>query len=130
MKKFQIATVDDEPEILEILNDIIQESFDCEIESFSDPIIALDRFQEKKFDAISIDHRMPVLKGMDIVKLLRSSEGPNSKTRILLVTANIEEAECSYPALLDEVIFIEKPIKQPRFLRWMDFILNQKIEKK
>ena len=69
---------------------------------------------------------MPKLSGMDLVKLLRTSDGPNQKTRILLLTGYRDDAECAHVDLLDEVIFVEKPIDDTRYLRWMKFLLFKK----
>lgn len=125
-KKYQIALVDDEPQITKLLKLTLKDNFNCEVETFNDPTDALARLKEKAFDAISLDHRMPKLTGMDIVELLRLAEGPNKKTRILLLTGFREEAECHNEELLNEVIFLDKPITNEKFVRWMKVILNDK----
>ena len=125
-KKKQIAIVDDEPSMTKLLKMIILESIDCEIETFNSPTEALACFKEKTYDLITLDHRMPDLTGMDIVKLLRTSSGPNSNSRIILLTGFRDEAECAHPDLLDEVVFFEKPINESRFIRWVRFLLAPK----
>lgn len=119
----RIALVDDEPKITKLLKLTLEENFDCSIEVFNDSIIALERFRQVPFRAISIDHRMPKLAGMDLVKILRTSQGPNQKTRILLLTGYRDDAECAHLDLLDQVVFLEKPIDETRYLRWMKFFL-------
>jgi CheY-like chemotaxis protein len=125
-RDYRIALVDDEPKITKLLKLVVEEKFACTVEVFNDPTKALARLREVQFDAISLDHRMPKLSGMDLVKLLRISLGPNQKTRILLLTGYREEAECANLDLLDEVIFLEKPIDETRYLRWMKFVLLKK----
>jgi CheY-like chemotaxis protein len=120
---FQIAVVDDEPKITKLLKLLLEENFNCAVEVFNDPIQALRRLQEKKFDAISLDHNMPQLFGMDLVKMLRESHEVNFRTRIILLTGYRETAECSQPNLLDEVYFLDKPISDERYLRWISMIL-------
>jgi CheY-like chemotaxis protein len=120
----RIALVDDEAKILKLLRLILEENFSCTVEAFTDPVIALERLRQVPFAAISLDHRMPKLTGMDLVKLIRTSKGPNQQTRILLLTGYREEAECAQLDLLDQVIFLEKPIDEPRYLRWMKFVLG------
>ncbi len=122
--KYQIAIVDDEPQITKLLSLVLEDNFDCEIETFNDSTEALARLKVKKFDAISLDHRMPKLTGMDLVKLLRTSNGPNAKTRILLLTGYRDEAECTHMDLLDEVVFLDKPIEDKRYIIWMNVLLK------
>lgn len=126
-KKFQIIVVDDEPKITKLQKLILEESLNCEVETFNSSSEALKRLQQKSFDAISLDHRMPELTGMDLVKLLRMSPGPNKATRIILLTGYREEAECVHTDLLDEVIFLDKPIDDKRYLRWIKVLLNPKL---
>lgn len=123
---YQIAVIDDEPAITELLKLILEENFHCEVEEYNDSIQALRRLQEKKFDAISLDHTMPNLTGMDMVEILREPHEINSKTRIILLTGYREVAECSKPELLDEVYFLEKPVFDKRYLRWMSMILSSR----
>lgn len=125
-RNYRVALVDDEPKITKLLKLMVEENFTCTVEVFNDPTKALARLREVQFDAISLDHRMPKLSGMDLVKLLRTSLGPNQKTRILLLTGYREEAECAHLDLLDEVIFLEKPIDETHYLRWMKFLLLNK----
>jgi CheY-like chemotaxis protein len=125
-KDYRIALVDDEPKITKLLKLMVEDNFTCAVEVFNDPTTALARLREVQFDVISLDHRMPKLSGMDLVKLLRTSLGPNQKTRILLLTGYREEAECANLDLLDEVIFLEKPIDEAHYLRWMKFVLLNK----
>jgi CheY-like chemotaxis protein len=127
--KHQIAILDDEVEIADYLKTVLEENLVCDVEVFNNPNLALKRFNEKHFDAISLDHRMPNLQGMDLVKLIRATNGPNQHTKILLLTGCIEEAESSHPELLNEVIFIEKPVRSTRYLRWIEFIINNSANK-
>jgi CheY-like chemotaxis protein len=125
-EKSQIIVIDDEVQITRLLKLILLDNLNCEVEIFSKPSEALQRMMEKKFDAISIDHRMPELTGMDIVEALRITDGPNKQTRILLLTGYREEAECLHLDLLDEVIFLEKPVEDNRYVRWMKVLLKNK----
>lgn len=124
MAKYCIAVVDDEPSITKLLKLDLKDNFDCEVEVFNDSNMAYSKFKEKKFDAIILDHRMPGLTGMEIVKRLRSSQDVNAKTRILLLTGHIDEAESYDENLLDEVIFLQKPTQEGRIVRWISFMLK------
>jgi two-component system response regulator AtoC len=123
-KKYNIAIVDDEEKITEYLMEILIEHINCSVEIFNDPSEAINRFKEKQFDAISLDYRMPKLTGLDVVKLLRNSNCPNSKTKILLLTGYREETKFSNSALLNEVIFLDKPVDEEKYVKWMNIILT------
>lgn len=122
-KLFTIAVVDDEPKITKLLMLLLTEHFNCEVDVFNDSIEALRALQAKKYDAISLDHNMPGLLGMDMVNMLREPKEINFKTRIILLTGYREDAECLHPSLLNEVYFLDKPISDERYLRWMSMIL-------
>jgi CheY-like chemotaxis protein len=120
---YEIIIVDDEPKITKLLKLLLKENFDCEVETYNDSIQALNRLKEKKFDAISLDHNMPGLLGMDIVNMLRETQTVNVETKILLLTGYRESAEALHPNLLNEVYFLDKPISDERYLRWISMIL-------
>jgi CheY-like chemotaxis protein len=124
--KKQIMVVDDEPQITKLLRLILLENFDCEVETYNDPREAFKRMQEKNFDAITLDHRMPKFTGMEIVKALRCTDGLNQNTRIMLISGFREEAESLHFDLLEEVIFLEKPVEEIKFVRWMKVLLVNK----
>lgn len=120
---YEIIIVDDEPKITKLLKLLLKENFDCEVETYNDSIQAFTRLKEKKFDAISLDHNMPGLMGMDMVNMLRETQNVNFETKILLLTGYRESAEALHPNLLNEVYFLDKPISDERYLRWISMIL-------
>ncbi len=121
--EFRIAVVDDDPKITKLLSVLLEDKLNCDVEVFNDPVDALALFREKKFDVISLDYQMPKMSGMDIVKLLRSSEGPNKNTKIILLTEFSDEAEICALNLLDHITFLDKPIIEESYLRWIKIIL-------
>ncbi|MGZ3773196.1 MAG: response regulator [Pseudobdellovibrionaceae bacterium] len=127
--KPQIAIVDDEVDLTEVYKNIVEGNIECNVEVFNDSTQALTRFQEKKFDVISLDHRMPHLTGMGIVKILRSNEGPNKNTPIIICTGFVEEAESLVTELLENVIFLQKPFESARYIRWIRSMLSSRENK-
>lgn len=65
MKK--IAIIDDETSILDILEDFFQEK-PFEIDTFENPLTALDSIQKKNYDLILCDIMMPQMNGIELVK--------------------------------------------------------------
>lgn len=125
-KPYRIAVVDDEPKITRLLKLVLEENLNCQVETFNDPTTALKRLETQQFDAISLDHRMPVLTGMDLVKMLRTTPGPNRASKILLLTGFRDEAECVDVSLLENLIFLEKPVQDIRYVRWIKVLLESK----
>jgi PAS domain S-box-containing protein len=70
----------------------------------------LDLAREKAFDVILMDLNMPVLNGLEATRILRTEPGPNRRTHIVAVTANVlpEMAERLRQAGCDQVT--SKPI--------------------
>jgi signal transduction histidine kinase/DNA-binding NarL/FixJ family response regulator len=54
---------------------------------------ALERCIEDRFDVILMDIQMPVMDGVQAVRLLRSQEGPNQHTPVVALTANVFTSE-------------------------------------
>lgn len=126
-EKYQVIIIDDEAIMTKLLRLVLLDDLYCEVEVFNDPEAAYERLLVKNFDVISLDHRMPKLLGGDLLKSLRSKEGLNSKTPVLLFTGFKEEAELS-AQLLDDVIFLEKPIDNSSYLRQIKFALQMKYQ--
>ena len=133
---FQIAVLDDEPSITKLLSLVLKENFDCEVEQFNDPLRAQERFGEKKFDVITTDHRMPGLTGVGLVKAIRASQGPNKSTNILMLTGYREMAASDAIEAgltlekLENVVILEKPLKEESLVTWVKILLKGKESKK
>jgi DNA-binding NtrC family response regulator len=123
--KPQIILIDDEPKMTKLLKLILLDAFDCEVETFNDPLQAHELLLARSFDVISIDHRMPELMGAELVKMLRINKGPNSKTPVLILTGYREEAEISVKHL-DDLLFVEKPINDDSYIRNIKLALQMK----
>lgn len=129
MSKYQIAVVDDEQSITKLIKLGLLDNFSCDVDTYNDSTIALDNLLKKTYDVIILDHKMPKILGMQIVQKLRTTKNPNSKTKIILITGYVEEAESYDSNLLDEVIFLQKPAPESRIIRWVSFILKTDTKK-
>lgn len=71
---------------------------------------AVNMFKDMNYDLILMDHHMPVMDGMEAVKLIRKMETPGTHTPILAFTANVlQEAQLSFSeAGVDD--FVLKPV--------------------
>jgi len=80
-----LLVVDDEPEIVAILVEHFGDRYDvCSADSGA---TALDRFGERRPDAVFLDITMPVMDGRQALKLLRQADG---SVPIIMVTANAD----------------------------------------
>lgn len=115
-KPRQIMVVDDEPQMTKLLRMILIENIECEVEVFNDSVAALERLRQKKFDLVSLDFRMPKMTGIELVTAVRMNEGPNRHTPILLFTGFRQEAETLGKELIEDLLFLEKPVENSRYI--------------
>lgn len=84
----QILVIDDQPEILEIIEMIISNYFDCRIETASNVTDAMELCENSKFNVICTDYVMPDQSGADFIKMLRNGSSINKDTDVLIITGN------------------------------------------
>ncbi|OCL93993.1 response regulator [Aliarcobacter thereius] len=83
-KKYQIAVVDDETEILDLLNRFLSRNPKFSISSFSNPVTALEHINEGKFDLVMLDIMMPQMNGIDVLEKIKET---NEKQKVIMMTA-------------------------------------------
>lgn len=126
MKKFTFLVVDDEPEIVDFIVDLLNDNFECDIFKASNGLEGLEISNKNKLDLIFADFRMPVMNGGEMVKTIREKSAINSKIPILLVSAYLEEAKDSLK-IIENVLFIDKPIQVDSLLRNIKMALSTKV---
>jgi len=67
-----VLYVDDEPELLEIGKLYLEQSQDFSVDTTISAIDALQRLQQRKFDAVLSDYQMPEMDGIRFLQTLRS----------------------------------------------------------
>jgi DNA-binding NtrC family response regulator len=80
--KDKIAVIDDHADSLEILHEALSPTY--EVETFSDPIVALNKIKNGSYSAIVTDVMMPKLNG---IELMRSIIEASPNLPVILVTA-------------------------------------------
>ncbi len=76
----------------EINQNIVAEilsSFGAIVQCVDNGLNAVEICQEKVYDIIFMDHMMPVMDGIDATFNIRNDKGPNQKTPIVALTANV-----------------------------------------
>jgi len=111
-RELNILIVDDEPIVLKRLKSALEKN-GFHVETFDDGEKALRRLEEKDFDIVVTDLRMPGLDGMQLLEKVLAS-GKNVKVILITGYATIEIArEALVKGAYD---FIAKPFK-PNDLR-------------
>ncbi len=83
-------------------------------------MIALEKAMQTSFDLILMDCQMPVMDGFEATKEIRNSEGPNQKTPIIALTANIVngiEKECTDIGMND---LLNKPVSMDEMRKMIE----------
>ncbi len=115
--------VDDEPDVVDVLNHLVSTEFSSEGELVGDGYCAQEKAQDKKFDFIITDYRMPVMNGLDFIKSIRETDGPNQTTPIILLTAFTPRLSPQQD-LWESVFFLEKPLVSDKLIYVIKCCLN------
>jgi two-component system response regulator ChvI len=104
----KILIVDDEPDITSTF-DMILEMDGFEVDSYTDPLLALSNFKPNTYGLALLDIRMPKMDGFELYKKIRDID---SKIEVCFITAfedYREEFKESFPKLEEAKYFIRKP---------------------
>lgn len=78
----RILVVDDEPEVLQLLQDILEDA-DCEAVTANDAYTGLKLFDQGNFDAVFTDLGMPGMSGWELARAIRLK---NSQVPLAIIT--------------------------------------------
>jgi CheY-like chemotaxis protein len=113
--------VDDESELKEVFSKFFAHlNFDDVVLS-SDSLDAFVLCSQRKFDVITLDHKMPLLKGADFLKALRNRPGVNQHTPVLMISGFVPEF---YDAVksIENTFFLDKPVDLEKFAKYVKLI--------
>ncbi|AXX94250.1 response regulator [Arcobacter ellisii] len=83
-KKYSIAIVDDETEILNVLSRFLTRNQNFSVSTFSNPVSALGSIEGGKFDLIFLDIMMPQMNGLDVLEKIKAK---NEDQKVIMMTA-------------------------------------------
>ncbi|MDJ0776333.1 MAG: response regulator [Gammaproteobacteria bacterium] len=108
----KVLIVDDESTGRTILAKIIQQAEeDVAVESFADPLEALQWLESNHPDLIITDYRMPELNGVELIKQIRSR--PSCQDIPIMMITVVSEKSVRYDALeAGATAFLTRPIDQ------------------
>jgi two-component system catabolic regulation response regulator CreB/two-component system response regulator ChvI len=122
-KRKMVLIVDDEPDIITSLQ-ITLEDNGFQVESFNDPILALENFRKRSYSLLILDINMPKMNGFELYTKIKKID---DKVRVCFFTALAELQE--YASFRKEVFpeegkryFIQKPVRNEEVVRMVNTI--------
>jgi len=88
----------------------------CHVDVASDGAEGVAQARRLPYDAILMDLQMPVMDGLEATREIRRGTGPNRRTRIIGLTANVGadyERQCREAGMDD---YMSKPVQRPALL--------------
>ncbi|MDO6428011.1 response regulator [Thalassotalea sp. 1_MG-2023] len=119
----QILIVDDKPVVLEQLRTLLAD-FPCEIDSAGNGLDALEKAQKKQYDLFIVDHLMPVMNGLQLVKNLEKKQLLANATLFFMTTQGASAANMTAESSLFDQL-IEKPINVDLFNQVIEPLFSQ-----
>jgi len=101
------------------------EMFGCTSETAEDGVEALEAVQERQFDLILMDIKMPRMDGVQATRAIRALDGPVSVVPIVALTANADPEDAKRYIACGMAAVVEKPIKPERLRMAMNTALEQ-----
>ena len=109
----KILLVDDEPDVIYAIKNMLEDN-GFQIDSFNDPMLALDNYQTNFYDLVILDIKMPKMDGFELYTKLKEKD---PKVKICFLTAGelfyeeLRNARLKLGEKIGEEYFIQKPIK-------------------
>jgi signal transduction histidine kinase/CheY-like chemotaxis protein len=101
------------------------EMFGCTSETAEDGVEALEAVQERRFDLVLMDIKMPRMDGVQATRAIRALDGPASALPIVALTANADPDDARKYLEIGMAAVVEKPIKPERLRMAMNLALEQ-----
>jgi DNA-binding NtrC family response regulator len=105
---YKILVVDDERDITSVIKKGLK-SNGFEVDSYNDPILALEKFRVDVYDILIIDIKMPKMNGFELYKKMKETD---NKLKVCFLTAieyYDDEFRMAFPKLTLKC-FADKPI--------------------
>ena len=118
----RILIVDDEPDVNLAVRIVLEEN-NFIVDSFNDPLLALENFKANLYDVLILDIKMPKKDGFEVYKEVMKID---NRVKVCFLTAgdvNYRSLKETFPTL-DENQFIRKPIENTELIRQVHKIIN------
>ena len=122
----KILLVDDEPDVTYTIKKILEDN-GFKVDSFNDPILALNYYKVNFYDLVILDIRMPTMDGFELYLQIREKD-PKVKVCFLTVISTFNEEfrkiRLALGKTINEDYFIQKPVEMEDLLKKLTSIMN------
>jgi two-component system, OmpR family, response regulator ChvI len=122
-KKGRVLIIDDEPDIIHVIKAGLERK-GFEVDSYIDPILALQNFKSGSYQLLILDIKMPKMDGLDLLDKFKKED---DKIKVCFFTAS-EEFVSNYENVFndsDKFLIILKPISIPIMTKQIKQFLNR-----
>ena len=126
--KNSILLIDDELDITLTIKGMLEDA-GFKVDSFNDPILALDNYKANFYDLIILDILMSKMNGFELYVNTREKD---PTVKVCFLTASefyYEKFRKRYSSelvkILDKEFFIQKPIKNEDLIKYVTTIINK-----
>ena len=122
-----VLLIDDEPDTTFTITNILEYN-GFKVNSFNDPISALNQYKANFYDLVILDIKMPKMNGFQLCNKLREKD---PKVKICFLTASelfyekFRKIQFKLEKTIGENYFIQKPIKNQDLLKRITTIINK-----
>jgi two-component system response regulator ChvI len=122
----RILLVDDEPDIIFTIKKILEEN-GFKVDSFNDPILALNYYKVNFYDLVILDIKLPKMDGFELYIKIREQD-PNAKicflTAITTFNEDFRKIRLALGKTINEDYFIQKPVEMEDLVKKLTSIMN------
>lgn len=125
LSKYRIWVLDDASVNVKIVQRHLNQEGYSNVESFTNPVVAVDQLSTKTPDAVLLDIVMPQMNGIEVLKILRA----NSATQMIpiIILSASDDRETRLEALeLGATDFLAKPVDRVELIARLRNVLQMK----
>jgi CheY-like chemotaxis protein len=115
----KVLLVDDNATNLQVAKGLL-EPFELDMSFFLTGSEAVEAFKEKPFELLIIDHMMPIMDGVETLKIIRSLENGRDKAPAIALTANAVRGAREFLLSQGFDDYISKPINTEELVSILD----------
>jgi DNA-binding NtrC family response regulator len=105
-RRFKILVLDDEQDILNVIEKFFARKNIVDVETYSNPIAAIESIKNGGYDLLLTDIMMPEMNGVDVLKIIKE-EKPDVKVIMMTAYSTIDKIlECEKLGASD---YVTKP---------------------
>ena len=123
----KILLVDDEPDVTYTIKNILEDN-EYNVDSFNDPILALNYYKVNFYALVILDIKMPKMDGFELYTKIREKD---PKVKICFLTAitkfneEFRKIRLALGKTINEDYFIQKPIRIEVLIKKITLIINK-----